>query len=232
MANLDYESFTESIRTVLKLRNSQDDAIVKEITQAAVRDLIEEFDSDVGSRTDFTLKVTQEQLDGVKWVSRIYLPNDALYVRQIYVGSTLVEPINMLDAEFWGNHSIYISNLIGVHAFVGRNESGKMYIQFASLLESDYIRVDYRIHSSDITYIPEAYKNLVLYASICHYRNWYMTDDVAAQSKAKDNYREYLARMRADTANQDLNQKRPYEVEWKNMFRFVLESNINSIAIL
>ena len=85
MANLDYESFTESIRTVLKLRNSQDDAIVKEITQAAVRDLIEEFDSDVGSRTDFTLKVTQEQLDGVKWVSRIYLPNDALYVRQIYV---------------------------------------------------------------------------------------------------------------------------------------------------
>lgn len=232
MANLDYDRFTESVRTVLKLRNKQDDAIVKEIVQAAVRDLIEEFDSDVGSRTDWSRSIEQVTLPDGPTVSRIYLPEDALYLREAYVGTQLVQAIDMTDVEFWYQFRDFTTSLSGLYAFIGRDEAGNMYLEFAtpiSVTEDTLIRIDYRLYSSDITYIPEAYKNLVLYASIYHYRNWYMLDDVAAQSKAEDNYKKYLTRMRADTANQVNDQKRPYEVEWKKNFRFVMEGSINDL---
>lgn len=232
MANLNYENFTESIRVVLKLRNGQDDAIVKEITEAAVRDLIEEFDSDIGSRTDFSRTISQVEIPNGPTVSRISLPEDALYLRQCYVGSSLVMPIDVIDTEQWLDYRSNVGILTGLQAFVARDEFGKMYLQFAtpiSLAEGVPVRIDYRIHSSDITYIPEAYKNLVLYAAIYHYRNWYMLDDPAMQSKAEDNYKKYLSRMRADQANQVTNQKRPYEVEWKKMFEFVLMGSVNDL---
>ena len=233
MANLNYDSFTESIRTVLKLRNKQDDAIVREIVEAAVRDLIEEFDSDIGSRTDFTIPLSQEEReDGCK-VTRMYLPEDALYVRQIYIGDVLVEPVDVIDLPFWRDYRELSTRLTGLQAFIGRTECGTMYVEFAvpfCVDDCTTIRVDYRVHSSDISYIPESHKNLALYAAIYHYRNWYMLDDPAIQSKAEENYRRYLARMVSGQGNQVTNQKRPYEVEWKKLFRFVLEGSANDIS--
>ena len=229
MANLDYESFTESIRTILKLRDSQDSAIVKEIVEASVRDLIEEFDSDIGSRTDFELTV-EDVTEGSQTFSRIYLPDDAHYVREVWVGDNLVQPIDVTDSKFWSDYQSYLVGPTILQAFIGRSEFGKLYIQFPyqlSVSSDVVIRVDYRLHSSDITYIPEAYKNLVIYASIRHYRNWYDIDNEVAQSKAEASYNKYLARMRADIGNQVMNKKLDYEVEWKKMFRYLLEGSTN-----
>lgn len=223
MANLDYDGFTESVRTILKLRNQQDEAIVREIVEAAVRDLIEEFDSEIGSRTDYTLTVENVMIGDEAEVSRIILPDDCHYVRQVYLNNCLVTPINIADAKMHESDPHSGS----IHAFAGRSEDGCMYIEFAELLREDIcdVRVLYRVHSSDISYIPEAFKNLVLYAAMYHYRNWYTLDDPAMQSKAEAVYNKYLARMRAEQANQNTNNKRPYEVEWKKMFRFILEGS-------
>tara|TARA_R110000823_G_scaffold217636_3_gene346965 strand:+ start:1312 stop:2043 length:732 start_codon:yes stop_codon:yes gene_type:complete len=232
MANLNYEEFTESVRTILRLRNTQDDAIVKEIVQASVRDLIEEFDSGIGSRADYSLTVQQVALTTTKTVSRIYLPDDALWLIECYVGDTLITPIDMSDKKFWGDYASISPELAGLPAFVGRTEGeGTMYIEFAgNILPSDTteISVLYRVSSSNISYIPEAYKSLLLYASIYHYRNWYILDNPAAVSKARENYREYRAKFISDQGNQQTNQKRVYEVEWKKLFRFILEGSQNN----
>lgn len=230
MANLNYDDFTESVRTVLKLRNSQDDAIVREIVEAAVRDLIEEFDSDIGSRTDYCLCVEQVDLGCGKTVSRIYLPDEAMWIIEAYIGNTLITPIDMTDKKFWEEYTCASEYTGGLPAFVGRTECGQMYLEFASNItvsEGVEIAVLYRISSSDVSYIPEAYKTLMLQAAIYHYRNWYILDNPAAVSKARENYREYRAKFVAEQGNQSTNNKRPYEVEWKKIFRFILEGSKN-----
>jgi hypothetical protein len=233
MANLNYDSFTESVRTILKLRLGQDDAIVKEIVEASVRDLIKEWDSEIGSRIDYCLKIDQVDLGCDKTVSRIYLPDEATWVVECYVGNVLVTPIDLSDKKFWGDYTVESQYISGLNAFVGRDECGKVYLEFAAPLcppDDVPISVLYRISSSDVTYIPEAYKTLMLYTAVYHYRNWYTMDNPAAVSKAKENMRNYRAEFVAEQGNQVMNQKRPYEVEWKKMFRFVLEGSQNDLS--
>lgn len=233
MANLNYDSFTESVRTILKLRNAQDDAIVKEIVEACVRDIVEEFDSDIGSRTDYSLKITNVQIPDGPLVSRIYLPEDCHYVRQVEIGNTLVTPVDVTDVQFWRNYRTFVGRLTGLNGFISRDDNGNMYMELTSPITVDDrvpIIVDYRVYSSDISYIPEAYKTLVLYGAVYHYRNWYGVDAVEIQSKAEMNYNKYLSRFRSEQANQNTANKRDYEVEWKRMFRYVLESNVNDLS--
>lgn len=231
MANLNYDDFTESVRAVLKLRNKQDDVIVKEIVEAAVRDVIEEFDSSIGSRIDYCLCIEQVDVGCDKMVSRIYLPDDAHWLVEAYVGDVLITPIDMTDKKFWSDYNAVSTRITGLEAFVGRTEGcGTMYIEFAKQIcveDTVEISVIYRLHSSDINYIPEAFKTLMLSAAISHYRNWYMLDNPAAVSKAEATYKKYLSRMRSEQANQVTNNKRPYEVEWKKLFRFILEGGQN-----
>ena len=227
--NLDYDNFTQSIRTVLKLRKGQDDAIVQEVVEAAVRDLTEEFEDGIKCKLDCSLEVVNEETD-CGTVSRIYLPDDAMFIKELYIDEILVTPIGAVDEEFWREYQEdYIG---GLQAFPYRTIDGCFYVQFAQCFNLDdgyqpCVKMIYKSNSSDISYIPELFKNAILYGCIYHYRNFYTVDDPSAQSKAQQNYNKQLAKLRAGLMNQNKSQKRNYEVEWKKLYRYILNSNQN-----
>ena len=107
-----------------------------------------------------------------------------------------------------------------------------MFVQFVQCINvsDEYcprVKMIYRSNSSDVSYIPEMFKNAVLYGCIYHYRNFYTVDDPAAQSKAQQNYNNAVVRVRSGLMNQSKSQKRNYEVEWKKLQRFLLEGSNN-----
>jgi len=227
--NLSYDDFTQSVRTVLKLRNKQDDAIVKEVVEATVRDLTDEFEEGIRSKLDCSLEVVNVDTD-CGTVSRIYLPDDAMYVKEIYIDNVLVTPIDARDEQFWIDYDYDVIG--GLQAFPYRTPDGCFFVQFVQCfnLEDGYcpqVKVLYKSNSSDVSYIPELFKTVVLYGCIYHYRNFYTVDDPAAQSKAQQNYNRERSKLRSGLMNQNKSQKRDYEVEWKKLYRFMLEGNRN-----
>lgn len=230
MANLNYDSFIKSLRTVLETRNNQDDAALSEVIEAAVRELIEEFDTEIGSRTDRCPEICNVELQDGCIATRIYLSDDVMYVKEAWINGVQITPVDILDEEMWNQAGSNYSYNVGYNAFIERTPDGCMYIQLTNAINIDpncppRVKVVYGVTSSDISYIPEAYKTLIIYGAVMHYHNWFLTDQIEAVSKATQNYDKYLKRMRAQFANQIVHQKRPYEVEWKKMFRFILEGS-------
>lgn len=223
MSTLDYDSFTRSLKVILKLRSNTDDTILREITQAATRDIVREFDPVI----DYELSITNETL-GDNEFSRIYLPEEALYLASCYINSIEVVPVQVADRQFVTEFERSGLGDNRYSATLHRTSDGRRYLQLIKgIASSDLANLNvtavYTIYSDDVSYIPEAYRNLAIYAAVKHYRAWYDTDNTEAVSNAATNYRKYLSELRAENSNEDTHQKRPYEVEWKKMQRILLE---------
>ena len=223
MSTLDYDSFTRSLKVILKLRSNTDDVIVREIAQAATRDIVREFDPTL----DFDLSIVNET-EGSNEFSRIYLPDEALYLVQCYINSIEVVPIPISDRSFTTEFERYGLGNNRYTATLHVKEDGRRYLQLIKTIASEdltnlNVTGVYTIYSDNVSIIPEAYRNLAIYAAVKHYRAWYTLDNPAAVSKAEQNYTKYLAELRAETSNQETHQKRPYEVEWKKMQRILIE---------
>jgi hypothetical protein len=227
LSTLDYDSFTRSLKVILKLRSNTDDVIVREIAQAATRDIVREFDPVL----DFELSVVNEtEGEDNNTFSRIYLPDEALYLVQCYINSIEVVPVPVSDRSFTTEFERYGLGNNRYTATLHKTDDGRKYLQLIKTfadedLDNFNVTGTYTIYSDDVSYIPEAYRNLAIYAAVKHYRSWYTLDNPAAVSKAEQNYTKYLAELRAETSNQIPHQKRPYEVEWKKMQRILIEGS-------
>lgn len=231
MSTLDYDSLTRSLKVILKLRSNTDDVVLREVTQAAARDIVREFDPVL----DFELSVVNE-VEGSNEFSRIYLPDEALYLVQCYINSIEVVPVPISDRSFTTEFERYGQGNNRYTATLHRKPDGRRFLQLIkTIAEEDLdnltVTAVYSIYTDDISYIPEAYRNLAIYAAVKHYRSWYDLDNIPAVSKAESNYMRYLADLRAEMSNEDTHQKRPYEVEWKKMQRTLLEGSAEDFFV-
>jgi hypothetical protein len=238
VANLDYNSFVKDLRTVLSLRGGADEAALKVIIQATIRDVIREFNNSIGSRTDRRPFICNEEIEDGTTVTRIYLADDAVYIKSAFLNGIEIVPIDITEEEIWLQSAVNLNDntIVEIPASIQRTEDGQIFLQLIPLLTLNpesppRAVINYAITTSDVSFIPEAFKNLIIYGCIRHYNNWYLTDQPDTQSKSDANYRDYLKMLRAELGNENTHIKRTYEIEWERLFRVTLEGNTNDLNV-
>lgn len=229
MPNISYDKLQEDLVAVLQLDQHQEDYRLLVHLKMAVRDAIEEFVDNVGTRTTNALPIALEQdaaLD--EQVTRVYMPNDCASPRQLLINGYEVRPVGS---------DIYekvTRTTIGSGGFYGKTvvrEDGVSYVEvWPSITQTDaLVTLTYRISSDDVGRIPEQYRNLIIYGAARHWYALAHTDNPIMLSRMDRFYSKYLARLRSNIANQNTKQLRPYETEWLDQFQFFIDHNDRDI---
>lgn len=225
MPNILYDTLQEELVALLSLDQGVDDYRVKTFLKMAVREVLEEFKDNIGTRTTdlISLTIETDPYSGND-VSRIYLPNDAYIPLQILIQGYEVTPVS--SAEF---EKIKVSSrgTRGFHGKVVQREDGVTYVEtWPTITQTNaVVNLTYRVTSEDVGKIPEHYKNVILYCVAKHWYNFVHTENPIMSSRMEKRYKESVARIRSDFANIEMAQDRPYENEWGNQFAFFIDRN-------
>jgi hypothetical protein len=229
MANIRENDFKNKVALALRLRGEEDSSLVELIIELAVKDIFRELGSDIGTRTVYDLSITNEDNSGYTF-SRIYLPEDALFLRSLFIND---EELICIDQREGLKQKLNITSTAG--KFVGTihtSETGRLYVELTTTYTVDtvappVISCIYRVNYKDITYIPEAYFDNLLYACVYHYRCLYEYSDLDSFKISKANYDKRLNDLRSlinNATGADKN-KFPYEVLWQQNTEWLYAGN-------
>jgi hypothetical protein len=224
-SNIIYDTLKEKLLGVLFGVDGEDDFRVDTMLKMAVRDIINELGDSVGTITTRSINITvEEDADDGEDISRIYLPDDCVLVKQVLIEGIEVEPVTSAVFEKLKRS---VSSGMGYFSKVARRIDGKLYLEiFPTLIVTDYdIAITYKLQSDDVGRIPLQYENAVIYGTAAHWYNIIHIENPVMSSKMTKRYKEYIGSLRADVSNVDPEQLRPYQTEWEKQFRFFTDRN-------
>lgn len=225
--NILYSQLQDELVAVLGVGQSEEEYRIEVFLKMAVRDILDEFKDNIGTRTVRDLNITLEtDVDDGEQISRIYMPDDCWTVRQIMVEGIEIEPV---DSSVFEKIKRSATSGTGYVGKIAQREDGRVYCEvWPTISTTTYdIAVSYKIASEDVGRIPQIYKNAVVYGVASHWYNFVHTENPVMKSQMNKLYKQYIGKLRSDvnnTRDQKINY-RPFEYEWENQFLYFTDRN-------